>query len=134
MAPTLERGMIMQVLTVKDVVDGVKKAIANNTLLALRPEKTQEGQCFYEVGGCRCAIGASLTLETLLEIKRRGLDDSTGVCGLDNLGLITITSWAWMQSLQWAHDAWARAAYNIPLYSEEYRLTFMEILDEAPQT
>lgn len=123
----------MQVLTVKDVVDGVNKAIANDTLLALHPEKSG-GSCFYEVGSYRCSIGTALTRETLLEVARAGIMELSleSLVGHRLVQVDNKKHLEWMCDLQWAHDQWLMEDFEAPLCSERFHQFFLEILSKAP--
>lgn len=110
----------MQLITLADIVDGNKDALANGSLLAKfkRAHSEYEGSgCIYSAGAktkggadVACAIGAILDAKTLQTVLDKGWNKNTTVLDLERKAVISFNNEVTKQVAnltQKLHDAWA---------------------------
>lgn len=96
----------MQTLNLDSVKYNARKAHAEKRLTA-QAESCGQRQCVYRMGTLRCAIGASLTNETLDELNQQG-NNTRSIRRLIGAGTIEIAEEdrKGICDIQQAHDSW----------------------------
>ena len=101
----------MQYLTVAEVAQANRKALAEHTLLAesgdARSDRQHRTLYAYERGPWRCAIGCALNKETLAIIAKRRWQKMP-LSFLISKGIVETADNSLLESLQSDHDFWLR--------------------------
>jgi hypothetical protein len=109
-----EQGIPMQTLTLEGVKEAARAAYQAGTLTAQHPIRDGR-RCRYEVDGkYHCAIGASLSEETLAAIRADETLNDMSVSRLIREKLVAVSreEQGQIENLQSLHDNWAGSARN----------------------
>jgi hypothetical protein len=100
----LEKGNVMQVLTLREVVIACHIALRDKTLLG---EVGGDAKYISE-NGCKCAIGIAMSNETLQQIVDNDYN-KLSVTQLEETGVVKFGEWERnaVAELQARHDCWA---------------------------
>lgn len=111
----------MQKLTLEEVKAAARDYYERNMLIAQRVDPDAERTCIYQrEDGCRCALGAALSDETLMTIRSLGLNGK-GLFTLRANNIVSVENEEEMRAIlaiQIAHDDWAHDSNSITAYHE----------------
>lgn len=121
--------MSHQHITVADVKSAAREFYKSGRLTAQHPDQEMR-ECKYVIGDCRCAVGATMTPETLAVITTNGLN-GRGVVFVQDYESEVVTFGPGVEDIQQAHDFWCNSSRDHGEFHECTKLreqTFKEMI------